>query len=522
MIHMENMSKTIQHKGLSGRDWKICIEFLMLLYIGAEILCQEFRMCYFTSHFPPITQRIPLIEAYMLRAGLVLIAANVLFQTGWRRSKRVFFLYGICILDALTSFMAVDGIELAWKQQLKREIITVVLFYCAAQSVREDLSRRLLHLFYWVWLLFWCTMCCLSLGQFALMFCEGSRIINIMQLLGVGYYGHRLFGVFTWPEYGAVTSLLIMLAGGYYFVSTRSRAERVLLALCNVPLLFYIVLSRSRNAQVALYLSLFLGTGIVHFKRLSVSWTRGLRRLMAMIAAFFVVAGTHLGYVTIQRTSEHIPSFFSDYFSSLSKEPSPQSSSPAESTEGSEEQTEIPEEETETLEEETKNRLLDRIDTEGNIATNRFSIWKDYLSLWKEYGLFGLSSTYDSRYIKEHHPDLFICTYEAGNVYHTHNGYLKTLISTGYLGFTFLMLFLLGGSLDVWKALKRSEKIPPKMLFALLVVVAGCSSAMFDLEIFFVFNPITYIFWLALGVLMKLAGEVGAAEKRVKIDKQTE
>ena len=136
--------------------------------------------------------------------------------------------------------------------------------------------------------------------------------------------------------------------------------------------------------------------------------------------------------------------------------------------------------------------------------------------------MFGLSSTYDSWYIKEHHPDLFICTYVAGSVYHTHNSYLKTLVSTGYLGFAFLMLFLLGGALDVWKALKRSEKIPPKMLFALLVVVAGCSSAMFDLEIFFVYNPITYIFWLALGILMKLAGEVGAAEKRVEMDKRTE
>lgn len=506
---------------LSNGNWKKCLELLTLFFIGVEILWQECRVCYFTLRFMQLSEHLYQIESYTLRAGFALTAANVLCGTGWRSSRRVIFLYGICLLDGLASFRA-GGVELAWIQQLTREIITVVLFYCAAQSVREGLLGRLLHLFYWLWLLPWSMMCCLSLGQFALMFCEGSRIINIMQLLGVGYYGHRLFGVFTWPEYRAVISLLIMLAGGYYFVSTRSRAERVLLALCNVPLLFYIVLSRSRNAQVAFYLSLFLGTGIVHFKRSSVSWTRGRRRLMAMMVAFFVVAGAHLGYVTIQRTSEHIPNFFSDYFSSLSKEPSPQSSSPAESTEESEEQTEIPEEETETLEEETKNRLLDRIDTEGNIATNRFSIWKDYLSLWKEYGLFGLSSTYDSWYIKEHHPDLFICTYVAGSVYHTHNGYLKTLVSSGYLGFTFLMLFLLGGALDVWKALKRSEKIPPKMLFALLVVVAGCFSTMFDLEIFFVFNPITYIFWLALGILMKLAGEVGAAEKRVEMDKRTE
>ena len=497
---------------LSNRNWKICLELLTLFFIGVEILWQECRVCYFTLSFPPLTEHLYPIESYTLRAGFALTVANVLFLTGWRKSKRVVLLYGILFLDALSSFVAAGGVELMWGQQLSREIITVVLFYCAAQSMREGLLGRLLHHFYWLWLLLWSVMCCVSLAQFALMLCDGTRMTNILQLLGAGYYGHRLFGMFTSPEYGAMTSLLIILAGGYYFVSTRSRAERTLLAICNVPLLFYLVLSRSRNAQVALYLSLLLGAGIVHFKRTSVSWTCGRRRLMAMVVAFAVVAGTHLGYVIIQRTAEHIPSFFSDYFGSLSRETSLQSSSPYESTEASEERTETPEAGTETLqleeEEETKNRLLDRIDTEGNIDTNRFSIWKDYISLWKEYGLFGLSSTYDSQYIMKHHPDLFICEYNPGSVYHSHSGYLKTLVSTGYLGIALLMLFLLGVVKNGWKAICEMKKTRPELLFPLLVVVAGCSSAMFDLELFFVFNPISYLFWLALGIFMKQAVEV--------------
>ena len=502
MIHTEKMSATIQHKRLSGWDWKICLEFLTLLYIGAEILFQEFRMCYFTSHFQPITQRIPLIEAYMLRAGLVLIAANVLFQTGWRRSRRVLFLYGICILDALSSFMAVGGIELAWKQQLKREIITVVLFYCAAQSVREDLSRRSLHLFYWIWLLFWSTMCCLSLCQFALMLGKsGTRTAEILLLQGPGYYARRLFGVFDTPEFSAMTSLMIMLGGGYFFASTRSIVERGLLAVFNVPLLFFQVLSGSRNAQLALYLCLFLGIGIVYFKKMPASVGRGLRASVAIALALAVIAGAHLGYITIQRTAEHIPDLFSDYSGSLAQNIVVQSPS---AEDGKETQPEIP------------GGLLERVDIKEDIATNRFSIWKDYLSMWKEYGLLGLSSTYSSRYIQEHHPELFICEYTrehdpkgyaTGYVYHPHNGYLKTLISTGYLGFAFLMLFLLGCAKDVWKAICPSKKIRSELLFPLLIVLAGCSSTMFDLELFFVFNPISYIFWLALGILMKQVSE---------------
>lgn len=488
---------------LSSGKWKYCIEFLTLLYIGVEILYQEFRMCYFISYFLPLKEHLYLVEVYLLKAGLALTAANVLVSTGWRRSRRVAFLYGILLLDALSSFMAVGGVELAWILQLTREITTVVLFYCAAQSVRKDLLGRLLHLFYWLWLLFWGMMCCLSLCQFALMLCDDTRITHFMQLLGPGYYGHRLFGVFTWPEFGAMTSLLIMLAGGYYFVSTHSGMERILLALSNAPLLFYLVLSRSRNAQTALYLSLILATVIVCFKGTSGTWVHGRRGLMAIAVAFAVVAGAHLGYITILHTAECIPILFTEYSASLAQDSSVQSPSAEEGKETSVEETG------------REDGLLERIDTQGDISTNRFIIWKDYISLWKEYGLFGLSSTYDSQYIQEHHPDLFICKYNVGSVYHPHNGYLKTLVSTGYLGFTFLMLFLLGSVRDVWKAICRSEKIRPKLLFPLLIAVAGCISAVFDLELFFVFNPISYLFWLALGALMMQmqAGEVKEARK---------
>lgn len=510
MIHTRKITGTIQHKNLSRRNWKIGIEFLTLLYIGVEILFQEFQACYFTSFFIPIKQCIPLIEAVMLRSGLVLIVANVLFQTGWRSSKRVFLLYGICLLDGLTSFIAMttSGIALAWRKQLMREIITVVLFYCAAQSVREVLLKQLLHLFYWVWLLVWSIMCCLSLCQFALMIgSSGTRITDILLLQGYGYYGHRLFGVFNFPEYAAVTSLLIMLGGGYYFTSTRSIAERCLLALFNIPLLFMLVLSGSRNAQVALYLCLFLGAGILCFKRMFVYRNRGHRMCIALAVALAVSAGAHLGYTVIQRTAEFIPGLFKDYSGPLAQNITVQSLSVNEGNE------------TQDIGIQVQERLLERNDTNENIDTNRFLIWADYLSMWKEYGLFGLSSMYSNQYIQEHHPDLFICeyiresdpnSYANGYVYHPHNGYLKTLVSTGYLGFAFLILFLFGCVKDVWKAIYASKKIRPEVIFPLLIVAAGCSSSMFDWELFFVFNPISYIFWLALGILMKqVSKEIG-------------
>ena len=495
-METENGLLGIVSKG-KGKDF---LELFTLLYIGAKILRQEFLMCDFTFNIPVFTQFHNLVGVVMLGTGLVLTMLNILFETGWRSSKRVVFLYGISLLDAFASLMA-GGIELEWIKRLVRESITVVLFYCAMKNAKEPLLRQMLHICYWVALLCWNMMCCLSLCQFALMLGHGSsRISDILLLQGPGFYGHRLFGVFCFPEWGAVTSVMIMLAGGYYFVSIHRIAERILLTLCNVPILFYLVLSGSRNAQLAFYLSLLLGSGIVCFKRTPAVWHTMSRTLSAMAAALVVCAGAHLGYIVIQDAAEYVPGFFSDYSGPLAHKIPVESLSVDEAEEPPEEGTE------------TELRLVERNDTKENFDSNRFSIWKDYFSLWKEYGVFGLSSTYDSRYIKEHHPDLYICIYDPETVYHPHNGYLKTWVSTGFLGVVFLMLFLLGCVKDVWKAIYASKKIPPEMLFPLLIVVAGCSSAMFDLEIFFVFNTISYIFWLALGILMKHAENVNTSQ----------
>ena len=52
------------------------------------------------------------------------------------KSRQVVFLGTILLLDTLSSFMAAGCVELSWEQQLARKIIAVVLFYCAAYSVR--------------------------------------------------------------------------------------------------------------------------------------------------------------------------------------------------------------------------------------------------------------------------------------------------------------------------------------------------------------------------------------------------
>ena len=423
--------------------------------------------------------------------GLILATVNLLIWKKRALGGRAYLLYGICLLDALASFtMRRYGLADSM-MQVEREIITVSLFYCAAQRGGKN-YRSFLHLLYWMMLLLWSVLACLSLCQFVLQIGTGGmREALVPFLKGNGYYGHRLYGVFPWPEFGAVTSLLLILSGAYFFFTSSRKLEKIALTALNIPLLLYMMLSMTRNAQAALYLCLFSGTFLSVLKRPSLHEKKAGKTLLAMAAAVGVVLTAHVAWKTALNTAEYFPRMASDYSGPLARNRA---------------DLELPQQEP------TEEKLLERIDTKDNISTNRFYIWADYMGLWKEYGLIGLSSTKYGYYIQEHHPDLFVCLYarektpdavEKGLIYHPHNGYLMTLVSTGFLGFSLLLLFLGRNALDVLAFLRNSDSIPAEVIFPLLIVLAGCFASLFDIELFFVFNPVSDIFWICFGLLIK-------------------
>ena len=155
--------------------------------------------------------------------------------------------------------------------------------------------------------------------------------------------------------------------------------------------------------------------------------------------------------------------------------------------------------------------VLHREGLEENVSNDRFNIWTDYLSLYREIGLFGLSPGNYMSYVRENHPDMFIVQYVRdkypgkfmhGTIYHVHNGYLMVFVSTGFVGVLLMLAFIVLCLVRLVRYMKRQARVSDAFIFAFAVVTAGAISAVFDKGVFFMNNPSSFLFWMALGFLM--------------------
>jgi O-antigen ligase len=161
---------------------------------------------------------------------------------------------------------------------------------------------------------------------------------------------------------------------------------------------------------------------------------------------------------------------------------------------------------------EIDDNLLFRDGVDSDVSNGRTNIWIDYLSLYKEVGLIGISPGNYMGYVLENHEDLFIvedirlnypAKYESGIIYHPHNGYLYVFISTGVLGAAFLIAFIVLCAIRLIKKLMKDKTSSYLFICAFVLVVTGAISSLFDTGLFFQNNPHSSVFWIALGVLMK-------------------
>lgn len=547
-------------------------ELILLFYLT---FCILWSGLYRIIPFIDFSLKTPLrrMTLWLRYAGTALTIAELVFVLllrPRRRSPGILSLYGICSVAVLSSYFQR---QYGYKSNLDSilwMIIFIALFYGAVCHVSARRMRIFSICAYMSVLLLWSVSCALSLVQFALQI--GSYGPNHSSSPWLGGYGfnlrqHRLYGIFGYPEYGAVTGLMLILIGIYFFIIIRNILFRVGIAVLNTPLFLYLVLSVSRNAALALYEVTFIGTFLFTWK----CWKRTSGKHIALLlgislGAVLLMHGLYAGTMSaaknipplFNRSKENsassgsfrsavlpagsmkdgqipdvlifIPERDSDSgdvdtpAQSVWTCPLPQTGSQLSAGSAAGRMTGIRSKEAGALQlphrKEDKAKHKDRSNEinlqrkykEGDLSTGRLKIWKDYFSLYKEIGLFGLSPENAGFYIQEHNPDLFICTYvkstdealyKSGYVFHTHSGYLRVFVATGFLGLALLLFFI---GLVIRRILRRiccPGPLPLCFLFSLLVCVVGASSALFDNELFFNTNPTAPIFWLSLCILMR-------------------
>lgn len=522
----------------SLRKKPVVFEYFIFFYLLAALLwCGVYRILPFYNFIA----KTPLIHLllWLRRIGIVLVILNLVNFRKLVKVPGLLFLSGICAAAAISSFMmrqygCANNLDtILW------EVIIFALFYGAVYITPMSLLRRFIPLAYGIFLVFWSAVCALSCTQYLLQIGrDGLNHSSSVWLGGEGFsfHRHRLIGLFGYPEYGAVTGIMLFAVGAYYFRKTKQPLIKAAIVILNIPVFFYLVLSLSRNALLALLEIVFLGVFLLSWKSMrkkSENNRIGRPFLLGLIAAAVLL----IVYLAAAKVSGYLPGFFSSPeesaagyspvagFAEQKTTRASQFNGPVLSSlvtdknrlrqvispgDGQIRTTAAKSKEGDDNENEMK---LSRYYGNGDISTGRGKIWKSYFSISKEFGLFGLSPENAGFYIQEHHPDLFICTfikrtdeplYNSGYVFHPHSGYLKTFVSTGFLGLCFMLLFIGMCAWTVIRCIIQSRRLSDEFIFSLLVCVVGASAALFDLELFFNTNPTSLIFWSSLAILLKI------------------
>lgn len=521
------------------------LEPVTLVYLTACIVCYSL---YTIPAFPRFLSSINLnsvVRPLLRNIGVILCVAEGIGSFSMRKGPGRLLLYGMIAVATFSSWQQRAYGSSSNINSILWMAIVFILGYNAVYHYGHRAIQRFSALGYIVFMVVWCTACCLSLVQFALRISKwGPNYATSPWLQGTGFVPPRLTGIFGFPEYGASFGLLLMIVGLYWIIKTHQWILRIIIVLFNLPLFFYLVLSITRNAILAMYLAVFIGAFLLFRRNVQQTADKGVLVSLGMTCA--VLLALFCVQMGIKDIAEHIPEHFdkttptaetpvefipssptresSIPVSALRSGPENRVSIAATLLDSQESSTKIIRTPTPTespAQADSTPGLLDRQYNSNDLTSGRLQIWRDYLSIFKEIGLSGLSPENASWYIQENHPDLFICTlikttnppqYEKGTIVHPHSGYLKVFVSAGFIGLACVLVFFLRCAITVVSYVRRSRHLSAEFICSLMVVVAGLSSALFENELFFnLTNPIMFFFWIAVSVLMRSMAQTGKA-----------
>lgn len=479
------------------------LDTLVMGYIAAVLV---FQVLFQISPAVTFLAATPLysIQTYLglLGGGLIvwdLFTAKRLWQGSYSM-----LLYGICALAALASVrmigygMKENLFKLCWAA-----IQFAICYSCAHRMEREKLKKFFLIL-YGVLLAIWLAACCVSLWQYANQIGYWTVVNPLAKDSSAtrqGFYDNRLFGIFYTLNHAAFISTLFFVIGLLLVIHTRKLWVRIAAGAANLVLLCHIILSGSRSAYIALVCGMLCLGWFLAGNRIRRDGWRGIAIPVACaVAAAVLSAGVYSGMKSVL---EYLPYANEQIFGTQSP-----GDTPADATEatGNETKPDV------KPDSEPDKGLLDRQNLEEDVSNGRFSIWRDYISLFWDIGPIGLSPGNYMGYVFENHPELYIVDYikehypdkyESGIIYHVHSGYVMVYVSTGWIGTLLLAAFIALCVIRLVRGLRSSEKASGLVICTFLLALVVSISAVFDEGIFFQNNPQTTIFWIALGILMK-------------------
>ena len=523
------------------------IDKIVVVYIGVvlffQILLQISPAVTFLAKTPLYS-----IQTYLGLLGAFLILLDC-FTTKriWQGKYCVLLL----VILALALLASVRTIAYGTKENLFKlcwmAIQFTLVYTCAFRLEREQFKRYVKTLYY-IFLFIWFVACCVSLYQYVNQIGYTYVVNPLAQDASVnrqGFYENRLFGIFYTLNHAAYISLFFLIIAVVCIVREKHIWLKVCLGVAGFALLCHIILSGSRSAMVSL---IACGAVMPWFVARNMLKIRGaLKPVVCCVVAVATAGLCYLGYTGLKNGLTQVPYLKQLFVYNLQNDdpknptakptdpsgaPVADPSDPTAPTDATIDPTADPTDPSgapidpsdptadpsiaptkKPMEKPTYNEdILSREYLDEDVTNDRMEIWSDYIHLYKEVGLVGLSPGNYMPYIMENHADLYIvdyikqnypAKYESGIIYHVHSGYMMVYVSAGIVGILSLAVFVLLYLIRLIANILKNKKLNGMFIGAFGLVIAGALSAFFDEGLFFQNNVQTTIFWLALGVLMR-------------------
>lgn len=413
----------------------------------------------------------PVISAVLWPTLLLCGAACLLrvLQIRHYWKSKGFWLYAAFLASILLS--AALNVHYGWYENFRTLIFQGVLFlmvFCNREPAEAgDLRKKN------IWIGYYLGVCALLAVLSFVYFILGWNRIYFPEdpsvpLYYTGFYWGRLYGVFWDPNIGALMCCVSLVLSAGVFRKSGRRWLKALMG-ANIALdIVYIAFSDSRTARIALVVGVFL---------CGVFWTmESKKRLKAAgltILAVGIVVGT--------------PAMIKAGYNSLAVQNAQVVEVPA----GTEQI--IRQEESEDIAEDVSNRRLD--------------IWKSAVEIFMDKPAFGVGHDTVLAYVEAEQPDSYLINNDHMHFASMHNAFLDVLVAQGVVGLAlylalavYILVTVLRHWTNIWVGLGPQSAV----YFALagMVVTASC----FMSEIVYVFSPMSFIFWMGLGELMRTAG----------------
>lgn len=282
-----------------------------------------------------------------------------------------------------------------------------------------------------------------------------------------GFIDERLFGIFTDPNFAAVTSVCVIVFSLIGFRRSRNRLIRIFYVVNCVLQFLYIVLSGSRTAELSGLIAAFLYVfGYLHRKVQKKSLSQAKKIVLPLAGALLCCVIVMTGVEVTKYVSSFVPRLFSG-----------------------------------DVVQKPVNLHRGDVEESSDISNLRMEIWGDVITVWSSKPVFGTSPRNLTAYAKDKIPGSLM----AQKGYAAHNGYLAVLAGSGIVGSIVMLAFIILTLRRAYRYMleRFTAGIPALFMIFLIILAVIAASAITLQDIFFVNTLNTALFWLVLGYLIK-------------------